>query len=194
MSHSVKMVSVLLTLLPLGLGGCGFRPMYLPAEAPAQATSNTEASVQDNDLAAVRVLGIVDRSGQQLRNDLVSLFSPAGEPSAPKYNLGVNLRETVRGLAESQDGKATIGQMVVTANYTLFDATNGRVLTRSSRDSVVSFRYFGPRYGSVSVERDTRQRALTEVSLGIRNDLAVWFATRQTATPALEVPAPAPEP
>ena len=49
----------------LGLAGCGFRPLY----APVTAEDGGSADIRD-ELAAVRVANIPERSGQLLRRDL----------------------------------------------------------------------------------------------------------------------------
>lgn len=63
----------------LALGGCGFRPLYGPAER--EGTPQVNAA-----LASIRVLPIPERRGQILRQELERRFAANGTAEA-RYNL-----------------------------------------------------------------------------------------------------------
>jgi LPS-assembly lipoprotein len=161
---------LLLVLLVTALGpvGCGFRPMYGKPDV-AQPGGVSE-------LAAIRVLAIEDRIGQQTRNALVHRITPTGEPGAAKYNLRVNLTKVVEGLGHQKDAKATIGRYTLSASYSLTDL-DGRIIRHGNTRSVVSYNYLGPRYASIAGERDAEERAVSEVAEDIRRQLAAYFAS-----------------
>ena len=164
---------IVLVLVALGPVGCGFQPLYGRtggAESPAAA-----------DLAAIRVLGIENRAGQQLRNSLVQRLTPLGEPAAPRYVLDVKMVESLEGQAESSDGKSTVGRMTLRAGYTLSDISTGRLLKTGTARSLASMRYLGPRYASVASERDTEERVITDMAEEIRSALAAWFVSSRPA-------------
>ncbi|MBC7905439.1 MAG: hypothetical protein H7Y60_01670 [Rhodospirillaceae bacterium] len=167
---------IVLMLVALGPVGCGFRPLYARTDG-----ADTSAAA---DLATIRVLGIENRSGQQLRNNLVQRLTPLGEPSAPRYTLEVKVTETLEGQAESSDGKATVGRMRLQCSYLLKDIETGRALKSGTARSFASLRYLGPRYASVAAERDTEERVLTDVAEEIRTGLAGWFVSVRAAKPA----------
>ena len=158
-------------LVALGPAGCGFRPLY----GKADSVDSAEAV----ELAGVRVLGIEDRNGQQLRNSLVRRLSPRGEPSRPRYSLQVKVTETLEGLAESIDGKATVGRLSAIATFTLHDYKTGAVVTDGSARTLASMRYLGPRYASVATERGTEEVVLNDLADQIHTSLATWFANRR---------------
>lgn len=152
------------SLVALGPVGCGFQPLYGRSQQSSPAAA---------ELAGVRVLGIEDRLGQQLRNALIDRLTPGGEPGAPSYHLRVKVDEQIEGLTASQSGHATLARLFVNATYVLSraEAEGGAVATGSAR-SMVSFRMLGPRYGSVATERDAEERAVSDLAEDIRSQLA----------------------
>jgi LPS-assembly lipoprotein len=74
----------LLLALPLGagligLGGCGFRPLYGGARGEAVA----------EELASVEVRAPLSRLGRTLQNQLIEDLNPAGLSVAKRYRLDV---------------------------------------------------------------------------------------------------------
>lgn len=63
----------------LGLGGCGFRPLYGPIAAPDGGAGGEDIRTE---LAAIRVGLIPERFGQLLRRDLQRRFE--GTARAPR--------------------------------------------------------------------------------------------------------------
>ena len=159
---------LVVVVLALGPVGCGFRPLY--AKPDGVAASPTAA-----ELATIRVAGIDDRIGQQLRNGLVQRLTPGGETADVRYVLTVKVAQSNEGLAATNDGHVTLGRMMLTATYFLSDRDGARVKSGSSR-AIATYRTLGPRYGTIAVERDTEERALSELAEDIRSQLAVFFA------------------
>ncbi len=153
-------------VLALGPAGCGFRPLYGQPDGTPQSPTSA-------DLAQIRVAGIADRTGQLLRTQLVHRLSPQGEPANPRFVLDVEVAEDLSGIAESNDGKTTIGRMTLRARYILRDAISGKPVTQAESRSYGTFRYLGPRYGSVVSERSTEESALSEIAADIAGALAV---------------------
>jgi len=174
-----------MAVLALGPAGCGFQPVY-------SRPSGTQSSAAAEQLAAVRVLGIEDRIGQQLRNALISQLNPRGEPGRDRYSLSVVLQQSSAGLASSKDGNATIERMTVTATYTLTDSSLGTPLAKGQVRAISSFRYLGPRYASTASERDSEFSVIQELSSEIRTALIAYFTnpgtfqTRQRESRELE--------
>jgi len=161
-------------LAALGPTGCGFRPLY----GKVDASDSPEAA----ELATVRVMGIPDRQGQQLRTNLIQRLTPRGEPAQPRYHLTVTLSETLEGLAESKDGKATVGRLYANVGYVLNDARTGKQVVSGTTRSITSMRSLGPRYASVVTERENEDNALVDAADQIRNALAVHFANSRQPT------------
>lgn len=161
-----------LMVLAAGPVGCGFQPIYAK---PGGAASSPMA----DQLAAIRIAGIDDRIGQQLRNSLVETLNPRGEPAAPRYLLTVRLTQSSQGLANSRDGNATVGRVTVTASYSL-SGDDGRALFSGTTRAFGGFRYLGPRYASTVSERDSESSVVTEIGTEIRSALIAYFADPET--------------
>lgn len=157
-------------ILVLGLAGCGFRPMYGSLESSAGIGP---------ELAQIRVLAIEDRQGQQLRNALVHLITPGGEPMDTRYHLNVQTSSSVSGLGFQKNAEATLGRLDMVATFTLKNLEGGTLFTGQSR-SVVSFNFLGPRYGSIAHERDAEDRATQDIAQDIRRQLGTFFARNRT--------------
>lgn len=95
----------------LGLGGCGFRPLYDDrprGEAPTTAQA----------LAATRVATIPDRPGQILRNALIQRLGN-GPTVPPRHELRVALTIRRELLGVRRDETASRQRVNATAEFTL---------------------------------------------------------------------------
>jgi len=151
-------------LAGLGPVGCGFRAIH------ATTGITADESPVGADMARVRVDPISNRVGQQVRNALVERLSPRGEPADPLYTLRVELAESTADLGYRKDGYATLGNLNLTASIQL--QRDGVYLLNESATTVASFDYLGPRYASVVMERDARERAATQIADDIRGRVA----------------------
>jgi hypothetical protein len=86
----------------LGLSGCGFRPLY----APITAEDGSTADIRD-DLAAVRVGNVPERSGQLLRRDLQRRFEGVRLGVPARYTLQVAVTYAAEPLGYRRDGTIT---------------------------------------------------------------------------------------
>lgn len=164
---------VCLMVLALGPAGCGFQPIYAKPRT-------AESSAMATQLASIRVSGIEDRLGQQVRNNLVESLSPRGEPARPLYTLKVELSQSSGGFASSKDGNATIERLTVRAVYILSEQTSGQQVYSGQARSFTSFRYIGPRYASTAAERDSEISAASEIAASIRTALTAFFSDPNT--------------
>lgn len=162
-----------MAVLALGPAGCGFQPVY-------SRPSGAQSSAAAEQLATVRVLGIDDRIGQQLRNALVTQLNPRGEPARNRYSLTVKLQQSSSGMASSKDGNATVERMTIQATYTLTDTSRESALTTGQARAMGSFRYLGPRYASTASERDTEASLVQELATEIRTALIAYFTNPET--------------
>lgn len=167
---------LVVVVLALGPSGCGFRPLY------GKPGDGATASPAAAELATVRIAGIEDRSGQLLRNALLQRLTPGGEPAAAQYYLIVAMTESMEGLAATKTGHATIGRLLMTATFSLIRIDGSKPVFGGSSRSVATFRMLGPSYGTVAIERDAQERALSELADDIRSQLAVFFARGGVAT------------
>ena len=84
---------ILLTLLVSMTAACGFEPLYVERTGDKgwYFDGSFDSSISQ-EMAKVKVMPIKDRFGQLMRNDLIDLLSPKGQPQKPKYRLFVTLK------------------------------------------------------------------------------------------------------
>ena len=118
MSRAVSSISCfrrgLVAALALGLPGCGFRPLY----APITAADGSEGDLRD-ELAAVRIGDLYDRSGQLLRRDLQRRFEGSRPGMAARYALQVSVSYGSEVLGYRRDGAITRLRTTATGRWTL---------------------------------------------------------------------------
>lgn len=98
----------------LGLSGCGFRPLYAPVSGEDGGTSDIR-----DELAAVRVGDIPERTGQVLRRDLQRRFEGVRLGVPARYGLLVSVTYSVEPLGYRRDGTITRLRYIATGNWTL---------------------------------------------------------------------------
>ncbi len=102
---AIRWIAVLAALA--GTAACGFEPLY---------GRKDNGSVVD-DLAAVRIELIADRSGQILRNYLLDDLNPRGTPAQATYILSVRIFEPRTEVGLQRDDTVTRYAYGVSAQY-----------------------------------------------------------------------------
>ena len=162
---------ILVLFCVLSVAGCGFRPVYAPAESG-------EAIAADQ-LAAVRIEPLRDRAGQQLHNFLRDELNPEGQPIDPDYKLRVELSQHVEELAFRQDETATRANIVIKTAFVLRAADDDRVLYSGRASSIHSYNILDEQYPTDVSAADALRRGLRELSQDIKLRLAVYFQTAE---------------
>ena len=155
--------------LVLMLSACGFQPLY------GEHASGANASDQ---LAAIRIEPIPNRSGQILYNALRDDLNPLGSPASPDYRLNVKLDESTEGLALRSDETATRVNLTMTAVFALYSGNGKAPVFKGQVRTTTAYNVLDSPYATLTSEEDARGRALTDVAREIRTRLAV-FLTRQ---------------
>lgn len=146
----------------LGLGGCGFTPLY--------ATPGVTSGL--NGVEVVMPQGRTGHLlGENLRDDLAS-----GPAEAPRYRLALAVDETryARGLSTEQ--VATWYELSVRVSYSLIDIQSGRTLTAGQEPVSVSYNAMNDPYAGLVAQQDGQKRAAAEAAQRIRIALASYFA------------------
>ena len=164
---------LLVGLLCGALAACGFRPLYSQAE-------DSEIT-PINDLAAVYVVPLTDRSGQILHNYLRDRLNPRGQPAAPAYRLVVDVTESVSEVAIRSDETATRANLRLSATFRLSRADNDSVLLDGNSESITSYNILISQFATYTSEGDARNRGLREISESIRKQLGTFFSRARAA-------------
>ena len=161
-----------LLLAALGLGACGFRPLYGTA---ADGTSSFD------DLETVQIAPLPDRVGQQLHNLLRDRINPRGQPRTPKYVLRITLQERSERLAVEKDETATRTNLRLSARFNLLELDSDAVVFKGLSNSINSYNIVESQFATYVSEQDARERALRELSEDIRLRLATYFSGLKAA-------------
>lgn len=157
------------------LGACGFRPLYGDPEVIGTGNNASE------ELAAVHINTIPDRTGQMLHNNLLDRINAHGRPGLPRYALDITLTETRSNLGFIKDNSATLAQLGIVANYRLVDLKTKAPLQSGRSRSVTSYNIVTSDFGTLSAEKDARERAVREIADDITTKVAVFLSTRKAS-------------
>lgn len=155
-------------LLGLGLllAACGFQPMY---------ARGGDGRTTAEQMAATRIMPMPDRVGQVMHNMLRDRLNPRGQPRAPAYLLRVSLGEFKEELGVRKDETATRANLTLSASFSLHEAGTDKVLFSGFVTSINSYNILENQFATIFSETDARERALRELSDGIRTRLGVYF-------------------
>lgn len=153
------------------LGACGFEPLYGP-----QSFNQPEIC---EELAQIKVERIPDREGQMLRNHLIDILSPCGQPTFPSAILDVQLGITRVDSAVRKDGTAMRYKITLIAYITLKDPETKEVLY-ADKATVINAYYIGANtafeaYSTVISERDAVRKSLKLLADEIQTLLASYY-------------------
>jgi LPS-assembly lipoprotein len=158
-------ISAALVLLMLPLAACGFHPLYAESRRVADQPA----------LAAITVLPIADRIGQQLELSLREQFNPRGVSVEPRYQLSVTLAVARADLGIQRDATATRGQVNVTASIVLADLKTSKVLYRGAAHSLSSFNVVNDAFSAQVAQDDSDTRAVRDLADEIHTRIAIFL-------------------
>ena len=149
------------------VAGCQVRPLY-----------STPAGTEGK-LAAVAISKADDRVEQQVRNDLIFLFSGGGETQSALYQLELNVTVRKIGvLLDVRDDIARAGRIVVSADYNLVRTDSGETLASGKRSAVALVDYPVQEFAKLRAVRDAENRGARELAELIRADVASALGRR----------------
>lgn len=168
MSRRPGLIPSAITLTFLAaLWGCGFKPLL--------ATQDNGASPA-NELGSVRVASIEGRTGQVLRNDLITVLTPRGEPDRPKYTLVITVQEPQTNLAFQRDNSISFVSAAVNARWSLLN-NNGTIVFSGASSSSSRYVISNSPYATTTSADNTRDLNAQGIAEDIRDKLAQYFLT-----------------
>ncbi len=162
------------------LAACGFQPLNSKTSGDASGRAAEQGSL--NELATVRIAPLSDRTGQEMHNFLRDRLNPSGQPSAPRYELQIQLNESIREVAIESDETATRADLSIIANYSLRRFDDQKVVTSGRSRSVSSYNILEKQFASTISEADARSRTLRDIADDIRVRLAAYFSAARTSS------------
>jgi LPS-assembly lipoprotein len=185
MSRAVSSTSLsrrgLLGLGLLGLSGCGFRPLY----GPVVAADGSESDLAE-ELAAVRIGPIYDRTGQILRRSLQRRMEDSQPGTQARYQLNVQVTPGVEVLGYRRDGTITRVRYAFTGSWDLVTlAVPPQPVARAAIPyrTIDSFNIPDLQFFSADSARDAMEgRAMEQLSEEIGRQVALALRRRREAT------------
>ena len=164
----------------ISLTGCGFQPLYGPGFA-----GETEK------LGLIKIARINNREGQILRNCLLDILNPYGEPSQPLYRLDVSLHVAEEGLFFRRDSTPHRSIMTSKTSFSLVDLKTKKIIYKDSTEATTSFG-IGAHAGQSVFPAVTSMKKETERAMGllaqeIKLQLASFLASAQQSGSPLQV-------
>lgn len=153
----------LVFLCALLLAGCGFQPLL---------GRSSGASSMSDELAAIRVAPIPDRSGQLLRNALLDSLTPRGAAVASQYVLTIRLQEPRQTIALRRDDVISRSSYSAVATFDLADR-KGLKITAGMSTFTTDYEITVSEYATRASLEDARSRVLSLIADDIRNQLAL---------------------
>lgn len=161
-------------LLALTAGGCGFQPMY--AQTPLFGSG---PSLRDA-LRNVEVASIQGRIGNELRNDLIyELTGGEGNQIDAPYRLTLIANvSSFNPVIDSDSGRPVAEMVSFDVTYKLQDVVKDQIVLTEQALARVSLDRSQQRYANLRAVRDAENRAAKVVAEQIRSRLASFFLTR----------------
>ena len=167
------MAAAMTSVLILGIGGCGFHPMY----------ATTPAGNNLNDvMKTVQIAPIPSRVGQRLRNEMIFGAYGGGEAAGAVYRLDIILRESVRNTLVMTTG-APSGQILqLDAEFRLIRIKDNESVFKGYSTAQATYDLTGwsgttgSIYGDTRAAIDAENRAARSLADTLKTRLAAYLS------------------
>ena len=160
------------TLACLGLGfalaGCGFKPIY---ETRGDGSSLARA------LADIAVEPQDDRTGQRVRNALLSIIAPVGMAGKPRYALNLETKSKNETLIVNKDTMIARQAYRLTATFALTEFQTGRTVYSGRTVSRVSYDRVDSEFANIQSGINAEQQAAREIAQDIALQITGYLAS-----------------
>jgi LPS-assembly lipoprotein len=159
-------------LLSLGgallLTSCGLRPLY--GEASPQVKEG---------LSAIKISLIEDRSGQLLRNQLLTELTPYGQSQNPLYRLHVNLSWTEGSLSFLKDATVSRYEVILTTHFSLHDMKTDAILTQGDIKTTANYNVIdNGDYSTIVSKENACKQAINLAGQELKLRLGSYFTAK----------------
>ena len=128
------------------------------------------------EMSKIKIAAIKDRFGQQLRNNLLDLLTPKGEPQNPQYRLKVEVLErSVTQQAMRDDVTATNERIKYRVGYTLYSGSG--TLVNGDSIAFISYDILNDPYSTTISQKKAEQDAAKIIANDITLRIGAYFHT-----------------
>ncbi len=159
--------AAVLAVAALGLGGCGFQPLYGSTASGARVT---------DAMAAVEISPIPNRVGQRLRNELIFAKTGGGAAAPSVYRLEIAIKESITDQAVRLDGEIGAQIYQLQANFKLFRISDNVMIFEGTGVSRAAFDRVETIFANVRARVDAENRAANTVADTIKTRLAAYLS------------------
>jgi LPS-assembly lipoprotein len=160
-----QLTTIALLACSLLVAGCSsYRPLY---------GTGTDGKAVSVALSGITVEEQTTRSGQLVRNNLISSFGGGG----PTYILRLSPDEKLQEVSSQASKKLSRVRLGLKVKYELADAKSGETLQSGASFSHVSYDTVEQPVADLRAVENARDRAAREVAEDIRVRLAAYFST-----------------
>jgi LPS-assembly lipoprotein len=165
----LRILSVL--VVGLALAGCSnYRPLY---------GSNGVGGGAAQSLTGIAIAEQDTRSGQLLRNKLLTAIVPAGAASTQTHDLKLVVTEKSALTAKNALTKVTRKRFRLSVDYQLFIVGGASFIHQGKSFAEVSYDTVGEPIADIQAEKNAQDRAAGELAQDIKIRLAAYFAALQ---------------
>lgn len=141
---------------------------------------------ETDKLNDIKIGQISDRQGQILRNYLLDIFNPHGEPCRPLYRLNVKITISEDAFAFRKDATASRQIMTSTALFELVDASSKKVIYTDSTEATTSFGIGDhsdqATFPAITSLKKETERAMNLLAQEIKLQVTTFLATYKPAS------------
>lgn len=167
---SLATVTLIATVVAVGLSGCGFKPLY----------GNGTTSISAKELDSVQVAHLPDREGQMLRTLLTQRFNPDDRRATPRFELKINLKKSISNLGVRRDATATRANLSMTADFLLVEMHTGKQSYKGQSSITVSYNILDDRFATVAAQQNAIERALLVIADTIKTRVSAFMTRNKT--------------
>ena len=150
----------------VGLAGCGFQPVYSNAGGDFAGAT---------DLAAIEIAPMSDRVGQRLRNALIRLITPSGEPASPTHKMSLAMTVSGQDALIREDTNVDRKWVIMKVVYKITefsDAKKKNPVLENTAYAQVSYNRVESEFANVRALEEAENRLAREVAEQIRAQIA----------------------
>ncbi len=158
----------LLVVAALGLGGCGFTPLYgTPDNSSPVALKLASITVAEQD----------NRLGQLVRNEIISGITPAGSPGGDAYRLELQTEGSEEVAIDAINTESLRQLYRANVKFVLYDTQTGKPVYSGKTFSQVGYDRVDAPVANLQAQVNAQERAARETGQDIRTRLAAFLST-----------------
>jgi LPS-assembly lipoprotein len=170
MLRLARPLSALLLLLPMTVGGCGFKPLYGEQDGQTNISAEMKEIYVDN---------IPERLGQQVRLALQESMAQDGPEDPHKYRLQVSPQVSAEAIDIHNDNTTGRQRLVGRAHWVLFSVeATPRLLAQGDTTTMDGFTSTYEQYFALTLNSETAYgRVAQTLASQITQQVATWLRT-----------------